>query len=49
MSNPLKCILLVEAGIVPESRLSPLLDETGQLTAIFVTIIKRAKERKKDE
>ena len=41
--------LLVEAGIVPESRLSPLLDETGQLTAIFVTIIKRAKQRQKDE
>ncbi len=35
--------LLVEAAVVAESRLSPLLDETSQLIAIFVTIIKRAK------
>jgi len=41
--------LLMEAGIVTESRLSPLLDETGQLIAIFVTIIKHAKERKNEE
>lgn len=35
--------LLVGAEIITARRLSPLLDETNQLTAIFVTITKRAK------
>ncbi len=35
--------LLVGAKIVPSKRLEPLLDEANQLTAIFVTIIKKAK------
>jgi four helix bundle protein len=37
--------LLVEASIVAESNLSVLLNETSQLIAIFVTIIKKAKAR----
>ena len=41
--------LLVEAAIVAEARLSPLLDETSQLIAIFVTIINRAKGRQNEE
>jgi len=41
--------LLIEAGIVPQSRLAALLDETSQLIAIFVTIIKRAKEIKNED
>src|SRR4051794_17842187 len=36
--------LLVESGIVPESRLSELLQEANELTAILVTCVKRAKE-----
>ena len=36
--------LLVESGIVPESRLAELLEEANQLTAILVTCVKRAKE-----
>lgn len=35
--------LLASSAIVPAPRLAPLLDETNQLTAIFVTIIKRTK------
>ena len=35
--------LLVESATVPPSKLSSLLDETGQLTAIFITIINKAK------
>lgn len=35
--------LLAGAGIVSSARLEPLLDEANQLTAIFVTIIKKAK------
>jgi four helix bundle protein len=35
--------LLVESGMMAENRLSSLLDETCQLTAIFVTIIKKIK------
>jgi four helix bundle protein len=37
--------LLVEASIVAEPNLSILLNETSQLIAIFVTIIKKAKAR----
>lgn len=38
--------LLEEASIFPAERLSELMDETNQLTAIFVTIIKKARESK---
>jgi four helix bundle protein len=36
--------LLVEAGIVTSTKLQPLCLECDELTAIFVTIIKRARE-----
>jgi len=36
--------LLEESLIVPASKLAPLRQECGELIAIFVTIIKRAKE-----
>lgn len=39
--------LLSESGIVPASRLTPLLQEADELTAILVTCVKRVKERKK--
>jgi four helix bundle protein len=39
--------LLSEAGIVPTDRLTPLLQEADELTAILVTCVKRIKERKK--
>jgi four helix bundle protein len=39
--------LLSEAGIVPTDRLTPLLQEADELTAILVTCAKRIKERKK--
>jgi four helix bundle protein len=35
--------LLAEGGVVPQEKLAGLLDETDQLTAIFVTCVKRAK------
>jgi four helix bundle protein len=37
--------LLVEAGIVSEPQLAPLLDETDQLLAIFIASSKRMAER----
>ncbi|HEX8682949.1 MAG TPA: four helix bundle protein [Ardenticatenaceae bacterium] len=37
--------LLTEADIMPESRLTDLLQETSELTAIFVTGIKKIKDR----
>src|SRR5438874_10131329 len=37
--------LLVESGIVAAGNLSPLQDEIDQLTAIFVTILKRSKDK----
>ncbi len=37
--------LLVEAGLIPAQKLATLQDETHQLTAIFVTIIKKKKGR----
>jgi four helix bundle protein len=37
--------LLVEAGIISAGTLAPLRKECDELTAIFVTIIKRSKER----
>jgi four helix bundle protein len=36
--------LLIEGGIMPESRLVELVDEANQLTAILVTCVKGAKE-----
>ena len=36
--------LLVEGNIVATSKLEPLRKETDELTAIFVTILKRSKE-----
>lgn len=42
--------LLVRAEIVPLHKLEPLLKETNELTAIFVTIVTKIKKRnKKDE
>ena len=35
--------LIVSAGVIPEARVAPLIDEANQLTAIFVTIIKNTK------
>ena len=37
--------LMAEAGVAPPQNLAAAADETRQLTAIFVTIIKRTKER----
>lgn len=37
--------LLSEEGIVPTAKLKPLLDETRELIAIFVTSIKTARSR----
>ena len=39
--------LLAESGTVPEDRLSSLLQETDELTAILVTCVKKVKARKK--
>jgi four helix bundle protein len=36
--------LLIESGIMPEHRLSDLLREANELTAILVTCVKHAKE-----
>lgn len=38
--------LLIEGQVVSKNKLSSLLDETGQLTAIFITIINKAKANK---
>jgi len=35
--------LFVEAGLISQQKLSALIDETDQLTAIFVSIINKAK------
>ena len=35
--------LLVEGGIIPAEKLAPLRQETDELIAIFVTIVKKAK------
>ena len=37
--------LLSEANIVEPRRLTPLLDENGELIAIFVTIVKKVKSK----
>jgi four helix bundle protein len=36
--------LLEHAGMMPAARLAPLKAETCELSAIFVTLIKRAKQ-----
>jgi four helix bundle protein len=41
--------LLDDANIIPPRRLAALKDETGQLTAIFVTLIKQAKRNRNSE
>ena len=38
--------LLVESGIVPERKLSDLMAEANELTAILVTCVKKTKQRK---
>jgi len=38
--------LLEDANIIPARRLAALKDETGQLSAIFVTLIKQAKRNR---
>ncbi|MCX7841413.1 MAG: four helix bundle protein [Anaerolineae bacterium] len=37
--------LLVESGIVPEKKLKPLMQETDELIAIFVTIVTKVKAK----
>jgi four helix bundle protein len=37
--------LLIEAGTVSQKQLQPLLDETNELISIFVTIVRRTKDR----
>lgn len=37
--------LLVKSGVVPVSRMESLINETNELTAILVTIIKNTKEK----
>jgi len=37
--------LLTEAEIVPADKLKPLIDETNELIAIFVTIVTKVKQR----
>ena len=41
--------LIEEAELFPADRIAELRDETNQLTAIFVSIIKRTKERRNEE
>lgn len=41
--------LIEEANLFPAERLSELRDETNQLTAIFITIIKKTKERRNEK
>ena len=40
--------LLVESGIVDKQRLEGLMKECDELTAIFVTIIRKSKDRKQE-
>jgi len=39
--------LLCDSGIVAQERLMPLQDETDELTAIFVTMVKKVKSKSK--
>jgi four helix bundle protein len=38
--------LIVEAQIFSEQKISPLIDETKQLNAIFTTIVKKVKDKR---
>jgi four helix bundle protein len=38
--------LLIESGIVTEERLKPLYTETEELTAIFVSMVKKVKSKR---
>jgi len=38
--------LLVRAGIVPAAKMTPLIKETNELIAIFVTIVTKVKKRR---
>jgi len=38
--------LILEAGLLPEDRVRPLLSESSELAAIFVTCVKNAKARR---
>lgn len=40
--------LLIESGIMPENRLSDLIEEANQLTAILITNVKNAKLKKEN-
>lgn len=39
--------LIIEAGVFSKQKVEPLIDESKQLNAIFTTITKKVKERKK--
>ena len=39
--------LIGESGTMPAERLKPLIEETNELIAIFVTIVKKVKARRK--
>ncbi len=39
--------LIGESGTINQDRLKPLIDETNEIIAIFVTIVKKVKTRKK--
>jgi len=41
------CDLLVESGTVPERKMTPLQGETNELLAIFNTVAKNGKARRK--
>lgn len=39
--------LVIEAGLFNEQKVVPLIDETKELNAIFTTIVKKVKDRKR--
>lgn len=41
--------LLIEGAIINESKVADLMDETNQLTAIFITCAKKTKSRKDEK
>jgi len=38
--------LLIDASVIPESKMAELLKEADELTAILVTCVKNAKEKR---
>lgn len=38
--------LIAESGMISTSRIEPLMRETNELTAIFVTCVRRVKQRR---